>query len=183
MVKVYYANIENNTCDEQLIKSLNPVRAKYVESITNCDRKKQSVWVWKLLEFALNDYFGRNDYNFSFNGSYFCVIDDSNVNFSLTHSKNIVAVAVSKYSVGVDVEACTEKVLKLKKHLNMNNLKQIDDKTQICELTLEWTKKESLLKAKNAKNFKYVKINDMKNDYFLTVCSDEDYIEFIKIEL
>ncbi len=183
VVKIFYANIENNSCDKSIIQAFNPVRADYVESFTDYGRKKQSLWVWKLLEYALIKVYGNCDFDFEFNGSFFSIVDHPEIKFSLSHSKNVVAVAISNNSVGVDVEVCDKKVLNLKKSLGFEDYYTKTEKDLIEKLTLEWTKKESLFKAKGGKNYRYLKYNDEKFDYFITVCCDCNEVEFIKVDL
>ena len=180
VVKVYYANIANKKCEQSSINSLASIRAEYVDSIRDANRKKQSLWVWKLLEFSFKKIFGHADFDFSYNGDFFSVNND-NVNFSLSHSKNIVVVAISEKKVGVDVEICSNKILKLNGKIDVLTTEQ--NYNLIDKLTLAWTEKESLFKAKNCKKFHHVKINEFNDNYFITVCCDCDDVEFIKVEL
>ena len=62
---------------------------------------------------------------------------------SISHSKNIVAIIVSKYKVGLDVENITEKPLKLaSKFISKNKWKSISKE----KATLIWCCKEAIFK-------------------------------------
>ncbi|MBQ7236680.1 MAG: hypothetical protein IJX03_05965 [Clostridia bacterium] len=181
MIKVYYCVVTEFSCDEELIKSLPTVRQEYVNSITDKKRQAQSVYVWKLLEYALNKDFNLKLIEFYQNLDGAWALKKNEVFFSLAHSKNIVAVAVSNVKpIGIDVEQCSDKILKVEKILNA----KCENFSKIDALTLQWTKKESLYKAKSGKNYSYIKIGDnCGNSYYLTVCFNDDKIEFNNIDV
>lgn len=153
-------------------------RKDFIETISNDKRKKQSLLVWKLLEFATNNAYPNYQIKFyNDNGKWVDV--EGKVYFSLSHSNNIVAVGISDNPIGVDVEAVSEKILKIKSKFN-----PADDVANLLEyLTVEWTKKESLYKAGESGNFKTTPIFDNANKYFLTACSKENDFEFVKIDI
>lgn len=181
VIKVYYCVVTEFSCDEELIKSLPTVRQEYVNSITDKKRQAQSVYVWKLLEYALNKDFNLKLIEFYQNLDGAWALKKNEVFFSLAHSKNIVAVAVSNVKpIGIDVEQCSDKILKVEKILNA----KCENFSKIDALTLQWTKKESLYKAKSGKNYSYIKIGDnCGNSYYLTVCFNDDKIEFNNIDV
>jgi 4'-phosphopantetheinyl transferase EntD len=67
---------------------------------------------------------------------------------SITHTKNVAAVALSTISVGIDLENYQEKIKKISPHFlhskESNDLKKVTD---IQFLTQIWTAKEALYKA------------------------------------
>ncbi len=156
-------------------KILSKVRQEYVNSATDEKVKKERTAVWVLLQNALVDCgvvdldslnFTRNE-----NGKW-CV---GNLKFSLSHSKSVVAVAVSDKNVGIDVEMVKEiKSLKLKQSLS----------TVYSPIT-QWTREESYYKATGKKlktdqeNIKSYSISVEGEEYKLSVCSDQ--IENVKM--
>ncbi len=181
VIKVYYCVVAEFNCDEKLIKSLPKVRREYVNGFTDKKRQTQSVYVWKLLEYALNKDFNLRSTEFCQNldGAWF--VKNNEVFFSLAHSNNIVAVAVSNVEpIGIDVEQCSDKILKIEKKLNA----KCENFSKIDALTLKWTKKESLYKAKSGNIYSYKKIADNCGcSYYLTVCANDDNVEFNNIDV
>ena len=163
MVKVYYCDIKDVLVYSSFITTLPKQRRDYVLSINDYNKRKQSVIVWKLLEYVLKTEFNLTENEFScINGKW--ELKNNSVLFSLTHSNNIVAVAVGTQSIGVDVEIIQEKILKLSNKFGTTDIEQ---------LTLAWTKKESAFKNANNSTFYYETIHDLDNNkYFLTACSD-----------
>lgn len=175
MVKVYFSNISKLKLLKNKIDTLPNVRKIYVDNITDLTRKKQSLYVWLLLEYAVNLNYANFSISYSQNNGVFCE-QTNRFNFSLSHSSDIVAVAISDKLVGVDVEKCSNKILRLKNKPEFINCSNIE------ELTLQWTKKESLFKCKEGNNFYYKNIIDeVDNKYFLTVCTNCDRAEFIEV--
>ena len=175
LVKVYYCDIcYLNILDlnyEEFCKD----RKSYVDSIKDDKRKAQSVLVWKLLthvtageiiEFGVTDEGEWYDKN-------------GKVYFSLSHSNNIVAVAISNLPVGVDVEKCCDKITKIKRRFDYVH----DDSLTLTEnLTKQWTIEESAFKAKNYKNVFSEKIKDLlNNEYYISVCGEDEKIEIIPV--
>ena len=182
MVKVYFTDISNfdfNTNELPLI--YDKQRITYIESINDAKRKKQSFFVWLLLEYVLRADFNVFKPKFSFvDEKWF--LKNSNVKFSITHSENIVAISISDnvQAVGVDVEIVSDKILKLQKLFNnLNGNVDIKD-----FLTIKWTEKESKFKSQNKNNFSTCEIYDNNGSkYFLTVCCDERCSDFINVDI
>ena len=169
---MYYCDVSRIEIENKMIDSLPSIRKVYVESITDLTRKKQSILVWKLLEYALNDSFKLVNSEFYLESDGKWNIRNKDVYFSLTHSADIVAVAVGTCQLGIDVEKISEKLLKLQ---------TIFKSSDVEFLALEWTKKESLFKFKNGNNFSNKKISGLNGEkYYLTVCSTEN-AEFLEV--
>lgn len=134
-----------------------PERNEYINSANIKETVEQRFFVWKLLEYALKQSFNLAIENLHFsvqNGKWGC----KECFFSLSHSENIVAVAVSTSPVGMDIETATRIVSPnlSKKILTQNELeafKSIDKKQQSEYLLKKWCAKESIFKAKNEKVF------------------------------
>ncbi len=178
MIKVYYCEISGFTDFYYLIETLSDERKSYVLSINDVNRQKQSVLVWKLLERCLTTFHKMSKPCFIFDKNCWRIKDDK-IKFSLSHSKDFVAVAIGDIPLGVDVQFCDDKILKLKNKLKHEG-EEIND---VNELTEIWTKKESLYKAGMGDNFFTQKLFDLLGrEYRLTVCSNSYNVEFIKID-
>ena len=179
VVKVFYSDITNCKYDDSRIESFNMVRKDYVNSITDPERKRQSVYAWMLLEYALAEF--KVSGNFSVDSKGRWRIIEGGVKFSITHSENIVSIAIcdGEY-VGVDVEKCSPKVLKLKSKLGdfrANNVSSVE------YITREWTRRESAFKAGKKCDFFSRKIFDKNGEeYFLTLCTKDKFNDFVYVD-
>lgn len=154
--------------------------------------KLEKFSVWKLLEVAINDCFAKKIADFNFykteNGKWqakeFC--------FSLSHSKGVACVAVSKTPVGVDVEnvkSFQNKVCE-KEGATFNKIATEKEKTtyknpSISLLSALWTKKEAIFKSEEKGVFTPSKIeadnysaetfelNLFGEDFITSVCVNE----------
>ena len=137
------------------------------------------MFAWQLLIYALKTEGVDGSFSIDKFGKWSLL--DNKYNFSIAHSNNVVAVAIGDCDIlGIDVEKCSEKVLKLNKKIT----KLIDDDlSEIDFFTREWTRYESSIKARNKANFIDKKIVDKCfNQYYLTVCTNESVKEFIYID-
>lgn len=77
-------------------------RKDAIEKCKNELHKKQKYCVWKLLEYALaRQGFDVPVVDFSFEGGKWIA---SGIRFSLSHSYDYVAVAISDYPIGIDIQ-------------------------------------------------------------------------------
>ena len=172
MIKIFYADV--NSVKKRFGTLINsPSRQEYLISITDENRYRQSLAVWQLLEFVLAKYFNLWSPGFIKTESGRWQVLNSSVKFSLTHSKNLVAVAVSdKGEIGLDIEKITDKVLKLKKRYKLIETENLEEMSRI--LTEKWTEEESLYKSGLQDGFfKTEIVADCFNEmYAITVCSE-----------
>ena len=184
LLELFYAKIPEN-CE---ISTVYPLERN--NEILKCSNQKvinEKYWVWKLLEYALKKTFNKKIEDIEFrklkNGKWitdFC-------EFSLSHSRGIVAVALSRKSVGVDVQEVSEvnerAILRV---LNKKQVLEYEDSVNKTEyLIKKWTEKESAYKFLNAPKFRPSKINteefsfntiNLELDdklYLLTICSPD----------
>ena len=183
MEKIYYSfiDLDNEHFD---FDGFCQNRIDYLNSFTDKKRKNQSYYVWKLLLFALKDLGFSNDLMFySESGKWF--LKDLPICFSLSHTENLVAVVVSDFKVGVDVEKVSEKSLKLQKryikddcsiaHLNTTNI--------IHFLTKKWTEEECKFKANNSIDKVYsTLIKDKNGIEFMLSCTSNEIPKQILLE-
>ena len=167
MMKLYWSDILDLNFPSNNVDCLSLERIKYLESIKNEKRKKQSYFVWKLLEYVL----GINNISCEFlvneNGKW--QAKNNEIYFSLSHSENIVAVVIDDNIVGVDIEKVDEKINKIKKKILTN----IPTDVSTCELTRLWTENES--RYKSCKDFytnSWIILDKLSNKYVLTVSSN-----------
>lgn len=173
MNEVFIYDITNEKTNEFKVSSF--LRNEYISSITDENRKKQSYFVWKVLEKQLttlgvniNDNFVNN------NGKWSLRYGD--INFSISHSKNIVCVALSDNKIGVDVEKIDNKILKLEKKLVVDGCKSEEEK--IIALTSKWTAKEALIKSNNHGDCNYLIIKDANNEKYVVCVASNGAVNF-----
>ena len=167
---VRYLDISRLNFDVDKMKDFCPSRRDYVLSIKDIKRQKQSLYVWYLLLITLKEEGYKTEnlkWSIDKNGKWF--VENKSINFSLTHSNNIVAIIISdEGEVAIDVELCDEKVLAVAKLFN----KPIDDlsiKDRIKYATEQWTRKECLIKNQSVVNFKTSTVLGLDNfEYILT---------------
>ena len=121
-----------------------PDRQNEIESITSEKVKREKYYAWKLLEYGLLNTFNKKitDINFEkqTTGKWSC----NACEFSISHSNNVVCVAISKSPVGVDIEKIQptpidiSKEILSKEELNDYNALNSDKKTSFIKSA--WTK-------------------------------------------
>ena len=101
LVNAYFAKIPEGGIGEPLCCS---ARWEHICAIGNEQVKREKYFVWKLLEYALERSFGAKAEKLSFGvtdgGRWYT----DGYEFSLSHSGDMLAVAVSREKVGIDVE-------------------------------------------------------------------------------
>lgn len=177
MLKILYCDISNVKLDEVKNLVLPKLRGAYVAGINDEKRKIQSILVWKLLEYGFSLYNLVDAEFFLEENGKWSLLCNEKIKFSLAHSHNIVAVAISDDGcVGLDVEKISEKILPTKKLYTDDKIYKVLEKypnfNLIEVLTFLWTEKESAFKVDTVYDFYAKKITDeIKNSYILTVCS------------
>lgn len=145
IVHVYLSVFPFEGGDEKILPA---VRAEEIESCTNQKIRQQKYFVWKLLERALALSFGldmgRLNVKKTQTGKWEC----DGCCFSLSHSGDVVAVAVSDKPVGIDVEkydpsrfnlSLAERIATVREREKLNGLPA----SAVIEL---WTQKEAIFK-------------------------------------
>lgn len=198
VLDVYVAQIPKISAFEPVVPAL---RQEEIESVKNPSLKRQKYAGWRLLEYALKNTFGVSMEKLSFsrsaNGKWACGV----CAFSLSHSKDAVAVALSEKPVGVDIQSAgavrDERLAK--KILTARETSAYAALTAGREeyLLIKWTEKESLFKKSDETAFrpsqtetagqslKTEKLTVSGTEYLLTVASDDftEYRLFTEIEL
>lgn len=155
VVDLYVAKIPEG----EIGKVVPQMRQEQIENTGHEGLRRQRYYVWKLLEYGLQRSLGLKMEKLHFSrteqGKWSC----QECFFSLSHSEDAVAVAVSKKPVGVDIE-CLERPISLKiggKILTEAERKQAEatPPEKIAEFLLtKWSAKESLFKASDRTGFR-----------------------------
>ncbi len=133
-------------------------RQAQIDATSNKELRRQRYYVWKLLEYALKQSFNLNPNRIRFylddKGKWGC----EECYFSLSHSKNAVAVAVSHKPVGVDIESAKREVSdplchKILTETELEEYNAVSPKEKKRYLLQKWCAKESLFKIGNIKHF------------------------------
>ena len=155
IVHVYVARFPFEVEEDKVFP---PERLAEIDSCQNADVRNQKYFVWKLLEKALMRSFGLSmdklDLHCTDNGKWVC----SQCCFSLSHSGNVAAVAVSRRPIGVDVEKLDQSrftdalALKIATSKELQQLRSLGEKQGAATNAL-WTKKEAIFKSLDQKAF------------------------------
>lgn len=146
------------------------VRAEEIENTKNTEHKIQKYYAWKLLEKAISEKYFKTMDSVSFvkseNGKWIC----SDFFFSLSHTKDCVAVIISDVPCGVDIEAylqqrfCEKLASKIMNSIEYEKYSALDESEKALFALEQWTKKESIFKMLSQKTF--IPKNIDTNSYF-----------------
>ena len=159
-VYVYLANFDTNV----QVKPVQPaIRNQMIERCTDVLTRQQRYCVWQLLDYALKQHCGKGVDSFRFkpseNGKWSC---DAPAQFSLSHSNNVVVVAISTEQVGVDIEAVSSFTGRACDDVFVSRVLNNTERQQLmrCEparraqtLAQLWTRKESIFKMRGGPYF------------------------------
>lgn len=193
IVDVYVAEIPENT---KLTALYPPERNREIEACSSEKVKREKYYVWKLLEYALERTFGYKMKKQTFTKTAFGKWQCASCSFSLSHSKNAVAVALSRTPVGVDIQCYEPEKIRAVAQKFLNDAEKTAYEAQSEEektdfLLRTWTQKESLFKTFDTAGCKMVsidttaaktwtkKIEVKKEPYFLCVASE--HVEKIRL--
>ena len=148
-----------------------------LEAVTNEAVKAEKYFVWRLLEFALRNSIGKRIEDISFTklecGKWVC----NDIFFSLSHSRSVLAIAISDTEVGIDIQSMNapiasgfaERILTEDEISEYTCLPQNDKNPYLMKA---WSIKESIFKAYGKASFSPSKIS---------INESECYTEFIDI--
>lgn len=180
ILDVYVAEILSNI----QMRPLYPKERQDEVCACTCERvKREKYCAWRLLEYALERSLGKKlrdmEITKTENGKWV----SPHVEFSLSHSHNAVCVAVSRKSVGVDIELLQSKINteRFCERILTDREAEIYEKQtsgQLEFLLTKWSQKESLFKLSGEKSFSPKEQDTQKGNVVsktLTVAG-EDYI-------
>lgn len=170
-------------------------RINELDKCSNIDVKNQKYYVWKLLEYGLKNSYNIDIKDVGFQKDGYKWMCDK-CKFSLSHSGNVVAVAISRFDVGVDVEQVDlERFEKMPERrilteAEISRYKNMQKKEKINLLNNLWTVKESIFKKGKDKVYSPTKIDEEQTkhitkkvvvdgeEYYLSVAADN--VNFVK---
>lgn len=117
-----------------------------------------------------NEFLGirflRNEYDPSLEISYLesgkPLFKNSLKHVSISHSKNYIGFAAAPYQIGIDIEECHERIIKVRDRFMSDSEKKLFDQNSISELTIAWCVKEALFKLNTNSGI------DFKSDLIIT---------------
>ncbi|MBR6773356.1 MAG: alpha/beta hydrolase [Clostridia bacterium] len=165
-----------------------PLRNEEICACKNKKVKRQKYFVWKLLEYAIENSLGLKMDELTFDKTSSGKWVTNACEISLTHSDEVVAVALSINPVGIDIEGVRPIRSSLaKKTLCEREYQQfcaLDKENQSDYFIKKWTQKESLFKQSYLDNFvpKNILADESKvysqktiidgKEYYLSVATD-----------
>ena len=155
VVDVYLAQLPEGDISEPLACE---IRQAEIDAVSNERVRREKYYIWKLLEYALMRSFGRKIEELELikteGGRYMA----EGVDFSLSHSKGALAVAVSRGAVGIDIEDMNVQVREgMPKRIMTDSEYQgylsLPDEDKQKYFVNVWTAKEALFKASHSERF------------------------------
>ena len=145
VIREFPFDVENN-------EILPELRLKEIDECLSAKTKESKFYAWKLLEKLLPRVA-----DCSIADTYFdediCKWKISNFCFSISHSNNIVAIAVSRLPIGVDIELIDEsRFATLRREKILSKGESVDTITP-RQLGVIWSQKEAVFKSLDQKYF------------------------------
>ncbi|MBR2138870.1 MAG: 4'-phosphopantetheinyl transferase superfamily protein [Bacilli bacterium] len=193
MAVVYILNANNLSTDLSLYSNINPKRLEKIKKSSNKLFIKEQLGSQILLNDILENYYFQdiNNIQYIYNEFGKPYIKDSNLYFSISHSNGIVALAVSKEEIGLDIELIKDVkdnlALKVMSDVEYNIYKGLNKIEKINYFYEVWTSKEAYIKKLgtsitfNPSNINidvdviFKNINIFNNQYMLAL-TDATYI-------
>lgn len=155
VVDVYLATLPDREIGEPLRCAL---RQQEIDGLTNERVRREKYYVWKLLAYGLERSLGIKIADCAFTKDESGRYMTDGVEFSLSHSKNALAVAVSRAPVGVDIEPikqerCEELAARAMTERELATFREAPEGERPLRFTKAWTAKEALFKASHGQRF------------------------------
>lgn len=160
IVDVYFAKIPQG----KKLSTLSPAsRNAEVFAVSNEQVKLEKYYVWRLLEYALDRSFGFRIKKMDFSKDEHGRWNTDGCDFSLSHSGDVVAVAVSRARVGVDFEKLAEpRFTRLAERMMTPSEAEayaaLAEEEKSAYLAKLWTAKEAIFKTQGLHTFDPAKI-------------------------
>ena len=156
MIKIYVARLPQIERNEPLLCL---ERQNEINSISNERVRREKYYVWKLLEYAIKNGLEKDASSIRFkkskNGKWSC----KEFEFSISHSTEAIAVAVSDESVGIDVERIrVKRSKKMAEYILTEDeyfeYSDIPDENGENYIVRKWCQKEAVFKTQNKAHFR-----------------------------
>ena len=195
-LKVYVNEVEASVSLDGIFPEQ---RCQEIEATKNIETKKHKLSAWRLFMRAVCDL-GIDIKDINVHKTEFGKWVCDGFYFSISHSKNLVCVAVSSSNVGVDIQSKEKdygdvfaKRILTPRELSEYMALDIDKKARFIDIA--WCKKESIMKSLNINAFYpssieikdyelyFMTMNYKEDLYFLSVCSPiADTVEVIDLK-
>lgn len=194
MIKIYIADVSDLSIDAEILKTLPDIRVEKINKLQNNKEKILSYGASLLINKYVLDG-DKSQYSVDSNGKPY---SNTGLKFSLSHSDNLVILAVSENEVGCDIQKHSvrnfERMAKFVFHKNeIELLNSAENKDDIFFKI--WTKKEAFLKligtgftrnateidlskdkySENSKDFYFS--HWKADDYYISVCTEKNNAE------
>ena len=146
--------------------SILPARQEEINQCSNLQVREEKFYSWKLLEMAIKEKLGLDPRKVKFtrrdNGKWTC----DKCHFSISHSHDIILVAISNKPVGVDIECLLDNrdYLSLKE----KTLRKDEPCDDAMTFLRYWTKKEAYFKYSDLDKYVPLYINTNEFHNFIT---------------
>lgn len=188
-LKVYVADVSDSLSLDGIYPEQ---RYNEIESTKALETKKHKLSAWRLLQTSLSDIgFDIRDVHpyKDVSGKWMCTDGPF---FSISHSKNLVCVAISSSNVGVDIQ-CKEKdygddfAERILTSTELGEYYKLNTDERVDYIYRAWCQKESIMKTLNTKSFfpsrietgkfqlYFTSLNHGEDTYYLSVCSSLFY--------
>lgn len=114
-----------------------------------------------------------SDYRLLHNENGMPLLDGSNLCISISHTKHYVVVALSKHTIGIDIEMCQPKILRVRSRFLSEAEQSAISPDSLPLNTAAWTAKEALYKAIGVSGIDFA--NDVTINAPQLVASPEAY--------
>ncbi len=154
-VNLYIAEMPS---DMKELPLLSAARSRELQTVKSEGQRREKYFTWRLLEYGIAHTFGKGADSFNFvkndNGRWTA----DGIEFSLSHSGGVSAVAISNAPVGVDIEPVRELVSSrfAERALTENELQELGllSESEKAEFIIKkWTQKEAVFKSLNKEVF------------------------------
>ena len=194
MIKIYITDVSDLSIDTEILKTLPDIRVDKINKLQNNKEKVLSYGASLLInKYVLNG--DKSAYFVDSNGKPYST---TGLEFNLSHSDNMIILAVSENKIGCDIQKFSERnferMAKFVFHKNEVVLLKFADNKADTFLKL-WTKKEAFLKligtgfTKNATDIDLSKDKYTENskeyyffhwkadDYYISICTENSNIQ------
>ncbi len=180
IVDVYTAALPDRDIDGTVASA---VRQADIDRVSNDSVKREKYYVWKLLEYGLERSLGLKIAELEFkcdeSGRYYA----NGVEFSLSHSKGALCVAISRGRVGVDIEELSAPVREGMPKRFMTDTEYaeytaLDDEEKQKRFVEAWSAKEAVFKSMHAHIFEPAAIELSSHSYrsYVKAVGGKEYI-------
>jgi len=169
MTNLYYKTLDKNPQNVN-IATLPTALQQRLNKKKNPQKRNTSIQGYQLLAYALEDSFGHTIQQIDYSRAGKPFIPNSNISFSISHSKDIVGVVVTnKLTIGLDIEY--KRPLKITDS-SFAFFSEVEKEAILAaqkpshRLINYWSKKEAFIKAVGGRMFDLANYTDVRKNIF-----------------